>query len=280
MKISGVADGVVRELHVVWADAHAADSGRYADMATSSGSALDYYRYGKKLIRADWCTKVANGSLWADGESITASFEPGTAAHLISAVPTDGTTVTSMFLDRTSNAGGGWYGELVAFSNALTSAEREFLVRRLRAKWFGTPEPVWTNSIALSSVAVAPGASLDFTRNAFVRVGSISGGGAVSAAGVMPGAINIRYGGAYDVERIDVAGEIAFGEGALITVTAEPSSTIEPGEWTILSADSLSGGMPALDAVGFGHKKRARLRRVGSRIDLVVTTPGFVVVLQ
>lgn len=279
MKINGIADNTVRELHVVWADAHAAESGRYADMATSSGSALDYYRYGTKLIRAAWCEAVANGLLMADGDTITADFQPGTAAHLISAVPTGPTTVTSMFLDRTANAGGGWYGELVAFSNVLETAEREYLMRRLRAKWFGTAEPVWTNSTPFASVSVAPGASLDFTRNAFVRVSSFSGGGSVSAAGMMPGAISLRYGGADDVERLDVAGEIAFGEGATITVTADSPSTVEAGEWTIVSAGSITGDLPELTTVNFG-RKIVRLRRVGSEIRLVVTKPGMAILVR
>ena len=138
MKISGVADNTVRELHVVWADANAeVEPGvfRRADMATAQNE-YNYYRYGTQLIdsragSAAHCGAVVNGLLYADGDTITASYTPGTAAHLISAVPTDATTVTSMFLDRTSNAGGGWYGELVAFSNVLTVAERDFLMKRL-----------------------------------------------------------------------------------------------------------------------------------------------------
>ena len=280
MKISGVADKTVRELHVVWADAHAAESGRYADMATSSGKALDYYRYGTKLIRADWCEAVANGLLMADGDTITADFQPGTAAHLISAVPTGPTTVTSMFLDRTSNAGGGWYGELVAFSNALTVTERDFLMKRLRAKWFGTAEPVWTNATPFASVSVASGASLDFTKNAFVRAASVSGGGSISAAGLaVSGSLSVRYGGADDVERIDVDGDVVFDEGATITVTADSANVVEQGEWTILSAYSVSGSMPTLNAVNFG-RKFVRLRRVDNRLDIVVTRPGMSIIIR
>ena len=281
MKISGVADNTVRELHVVWADANAEVKPgvfRRADMATAQNE-YNYYRYGTKLIdsrstSAAHCGAVVNGLLMADGDTITADFQPGTAAHLISAVPTGPTTVTSMFLDRTSNAGGGWYGELVAFSNVLETAEREYLMRRLRAKWFGTAEPVWTNETAFASISVATGASLDFTRNAFVRVSSFSGGGSVSAAGMMPGAISLRYGGADAVERLDVAGEIAFGDGATITVTADSPSTVEAGEWTIISAGSISGDLPELTTVNFG-RKLSRLRRVGSEIRLVVTKPGL-----
>ena len=279
MKINGVADNTVRELHVVWADAHAAESGRYADMATSSGSALDYYRYGTKLIRAAWCEAVANGLLMADGDTITADFQPGTAAHLISAVPTGPTTVTSMFLDRTANAGGGWYGELVAFSNVLTVAERDFLMKRLRAKWFGTAEPVWTNATPFASISVAPDASLDLTKNAFVRADAISGGGSISAAGVMPGSLSVRYGGADDVEHIDIDGGVVFGEGATITVTADSANVVEPGVWTVLSASSISGPLPTLNAVNFG-KKIVRLRRVGNRIDIVVTKPGMMIIVE
>ena len=282
MKITGVANNTVRELHVVWADANAeVEPGVYrrADMATSSGTALDYYRYGTKLIRAEWCGSVANGLLYADGDTITADFQPGVAAHLISAVPTDATTVTSMFLDRTSNAGGGWYGELVAFSNALTVAERDFLMKRLRAKWFGTEEPVWTNATPFASVAVAPGASLDFTKNAFVRTDAISGGGSISAAGVMPGSLSLRYGGPDDVERVDVDGEIAFAVGAAITVTADAASVLEHGEWTIVSARSITGDMPELHVVNFG-RKRGFLRRVGSELRLVVADPGMKIIIR
>ena len=218
--------------------------------------------------------------MWADGETIDRSFQPGTSPHFISAVPTDFTTVTSMFLDRISsgaavNAGGGWYGELVAFSNVLETAERDFLMKRIRAKWFGTAEPVWTNTTAFASISVASGASLDFTKNAFVRAASVSGGGSISAAGLaVSGSLSVRYGGADDVERIDVAGEIAFGEGATITVTADSTSTVEAGEWTIVSADSITGDLPELTTVNFG-RKLSRLRRVGSEIRLVVTKPGL-----
>ena len=96
----------------------------------------------------------------------------------------------------------------------------------------------------------------------------------MSAAGVMPGAISLRYGGADDVERLDVAGEIAFGEGATITVTADSTSTVEAGEWTIVSAGSITGDLPELTTVNFG-RKIVRLRRAGSEIRLVVTKPGL-----
>ena len=277
MKITGVADNAVRELHVVWASANEVrpdGTTIRSEMATSSGSAIDYYRNGSRLLSATSAKKAAEGSLWADGEVIDLNYQPGSSPHFISAVPTAGTTVTSLFLDRTANAGGGWYGELVAFSNVLETAEREYLMRRLRAKWFGTAEPVWTNSTPFASVSVATGASLDFTKNAFVRVSSFSGGGSLSAAGVMPGAISLRYGGADDVERLDVAGEIAFGEGATITVTADSPSTVEAGEWTIVSAGSITGDLPELTTVNFG-RKLSRLRRVGSEIRLVVTKPGL-----
>ncbi|MBQ2629127.1 MAG: hypothetical protein IJG13_05555, partial [Kiritimatiellae bacterium] len=286
MKISGVADKTVRELHVVWADANAeVEPGvfRRADMATAQNE-YNYYRYGTRLIdsragSAAHCGAVVNGLLYADGDAITADFQPGTAAHLISAVPTNATTVTSMFLDRTSNAGGGWYGELVAFSNALTVTERDFLVKRLRAKWFGTAEPVWTNATPFASVSVASGASLDFTKNAFVRAASVSGGGSISAAGVMPGSLLLRYGGADDVERIDVDGDVAFGEGATIVVTADSANVVEPGVWTILSASSISGSLPTLNAVNFG-RKFVRLRRVDNRLDIVVTRPGMSIIIR
>ena len=286
MKISGVADKTVRELHVVWADANAeVEPGvfRRADMATAQNE-YNYYRYGPYLIdtrdgSAAHCGAVVNGLLYADGDTITASYQPGTAAHVISAVPTDATTVTSMFLDRTSNAGGGWYGELVAFSNALTVAERDFLMKRLRAKWFDTPAPVWTNATPLTSIAVAPGASLDFTKNAFVRADAISGGGTISAAGVMTGSLSLRYGGADDVELIDVDGDVVFGDGATITVTADSPSIVEPGSWTVLSADSISGPQPTLNAVNFG-RKLVRLRRVGDRIDLIVENPGMMILVK
>ncbi len=286
MKISGVADKTVRELHVVWADANAeVEPGvfRRADMATAQNE-YNYYRYGTMLIdsrpgSAAHCGAVVNGLIYADGEAITADFQPGTAAHLISAVPTNATTVTSMFLDRTSNAGGGWYGELVAFSNALTVTERDFLMKRLRAKWFGTAEPVWTNATPFSSITVAPGASLDLTKNAFVRADAISGGGSISAAGVMPGSLSLRYGGADDVERINVDGDVVFGGGATITVTADSADVVEPGEWTILSAASVSGPLPTLNAVNFG-RKQTRLRFADGRIDLVVTKPGAVLIVR
>jgi hypothetical protein len=184
-----------------------------------------------------------------------------------------------MFLDRTSNAGGGWYGELVAFSNVLTVAERDFLMKRLRAKWFGTAEPVWTNATPFASISVAPDASLDLTKNAFVRADAISGGGSISAAGVMPGSLSLRYGGADDVERIDVDGDVVFGEGATITVAADSANVVEPGVWTVLSASLISGPLPTLNAVNFG-RKFVRLRRVDNRIDLVVTKPGVLIVVE
>ena len=52
MKISGVADNTVRELHDVWADAHAeVEPGtfRRTDMATAQNE-YNYYRGGTKLI--------------------------------------------------------------------------------------------------------------------------------------------------------------------------------------------------------------------------------------
>ena len=283
MKIAGVADNTVRELHVVWASANEVrpDGNTIrSEMATSSGSAIDYYRNGSRLLHATNAKKAAEGSLWADGETIDLNFQPGTSPHFISAVPTDFTTVTSMFLDRTANAGGGWYGELVAFSNVLETAERDFLMKRIRAKWFGTAEPVWTNTTPFASVSVASGASLDFTKNAFVRAASVSGGGSISAAGLaVSGSLSVRYGGADDVERIDVDGDVVFDEGATITVTADSANVVEQGEWTILSAYSVSGSMPTLNAVNFG-RMFVRLRRVDNRLDIVVTRPGMSIIIR
>ena len=93
------------------------------------------------------------------------------------------------------------------------------------------------------------------------------------------GSLSLRYGGADDVERIDVDGDVVFGEGAAITITADSANVVEPGVWTVLSAASISGPLPSLNAVNFGHKQ-VRLRRVGNRIDLVVTKPGAILVVE
>ena len=68
-------------------------------------------------------------------------------------------------------------------------------------------------------------------------------------------------------------------EGATITVTADSPSTVEAGEWAIVSADSITGDLPELITVNFG-RKIVRLRRVGSEIRLVVTKPGMAILVR
>ena len=162
--------------------------------------------------------------------------------HVISAAPTSAVPVRTIALDRTSRAGGSYQGELVAFKEHLSDAERLYVQKYLAWKWFGEGEkPVYTNTA--SALRVANGGTLSFTGAPTISVPAISGSGTISAGnlvGVSSLAFDFPDAGTYD--RLAVEGTLALAAAGTVSVTVGAGATAS-GEYPLLTATALAGGL-------------------------------------
>ena len=271
-----VKDKSAREIHVVWADA----TGGYSEMATARGTKdIDFYRNGRYLIRESYSPSVAHGDFWVDGvPTIPTSFQPGTAGYVLSSVPTSGVSFTSLFMDRNCNAGGGWYGEALAFSAPLTQAERTRLIAGLRQKWFGVPAPVLATGV-VSSVSVAAGAKLTVPAGVCLKADAISAAGTIAATAVAAEGWSFGYRSATSWDSVSVSGAVVFDGDSTVTVTAADPRAVDEGEYELVSAASISG-LPQLVTVNFPGTRVASLKVKDGKLVLKIEKTGLLMIIR
>ena len=176
MRFSTTFDNI-REAHTIFRDSD--KDGRRSVTIFSDDSQYHYLRGDNGvLLSGNARTEVVrNGYIAVDGTEVAYSSVLPAGFHLVSAAPTADTSLGAIGADRNCVAGGCQVGEFLGFTTALSPDERDILQAHLMAKWLGTAEPGWTNSVA--SVSVAAGSALSLGANDSLRVSALEGEGTV-----------------------------------------------------------------------------------------------------
>jgi len=156
----------------------AAVLGTEIDAATTyfkrAGSTVEEYRNPATPILA------ASYPVWTNGISVTATNTGFSGGYQIVSVNTKGLSVAALgFVNSYATAGGQNYGEVLLYTNALTSLQRMTAELYLAQKW-GLPY----TAIAIPDVTVAGGATLEI-RGPYT-VGRINGAGSIIHSGSAP----------------------------------------------------------------------------------------------
>ena len=165
-----------------------------------------------------------NVPCWVDGNAIvpneTAALNGGYQIISLGVAPGDSPSVRSIGMaDQANNAGGQRYGEILIFTNELTTVQRKAVEFYLAKKW-GLTEGFCAGGRP-RSLEVADGGSFE-TVDSVIDIphsgGSLSVGGALEASGVVVGSVSIAAGASltlpgkdpYTEEQVDaVEGRIA-----------------------------------------------------------------------
>ena len=169
-------------------------------------------------------TTIANGRknvpCWVDGTAIvpneTAALNGGYQIISLGVAPGDSPSVRSIGMsDEYGNSGGQRYGEILIFTNELTTVQRKAVEFYLAKKW-GLTEGFCAGGCP-RSLEVADGGSFE-TVDSVIDIphcgGSLSVGGALEASGVVVGSVSIAAGASltlpgkdlYTEEQVDAVG--------------------------------------------------------------------------
>ena len=223
----------IREVHAVWCD-HPNGSKRDAGQFFGDWNGYNYMRSNENryLHKVDSLEALRTGYVALDGTTVPSPQYTDIPAgfHLISMAPLNAdSALGAIARERNVNAGGGYLGEMIAFTTALGDAERKYLQKSMMHKWFGTAMPVWTN--VLDRLDVASGARLVMEGNA-LEVVSCAGAGQMSVA-------SLNVSGQLELTADDplVVGG-AFVQGGQISATVAVSAGVAAGDHEILRAES------------------------------------------
>ena len=170
--------------------------------------------------------------------------------------------------------------ETVVYSAALTDAERLVVQKYLMAKWFGDMNGEFSDF----SGATVTGAG--DVRSASLRnlpqfgsgfTGGVSGGSAMSFR------VRAVSGGTAVIDPVSVGRAVALDDACSVAVSVTGDRRMAAGTYTLLSAESLSGGASLSAAVvnATGVEQPAcSVRKDGSSIVLDVAESAFVLVLR
>lgn len=175
--------------------------------------------------------------------------------------------------------GGRSIAEVLYFANPLPASERRTLHDYLRGKW-NTGDvsfPVSTCALALN------GSTMTFGKNDAVIVsGGISGSGFLVAKRVEvteQAKLAFSFTESGEVASIDIDGDFALPKEYLVTVSVPKGVKPEPGDYTLLTAKTLSGD--ASGALAFDCKGRTgTLRVVGNALTLHVDRLGSMILVR
>lgn len=245
------ADGCVKELYVVYSDAHDSYNGYGHRFIFSDRDFYPFHRgdsngqmfgaYGDATYGA--FVRTANCYVAVDGAKVAwNNILTDKQFHVISAAPTDGVPNRSIARDRNARAGGSYQGELIAFKEHLSPERRAYLQKYLMWKWLGEgTEPVYTNTA--SALRVANGGTLSFTGAPTVSVPAISGSGTISAGNLVGvSSLAFDFPDAETYDRLAVEGTLALAAAGTVSVTVGAGATAS-GEYPLLTATVLDGGL-------------------------------------
>lgn len=268
----------VREAHIVFMQADNSGATR-PQLLTDS----DTYHY----LRGGWNSKALSDSAskyppvfygrgWTNGcEFAKAGDVPvaNNAFRLYSFAPTNVSAIGTICRDRNCSSGGAKVAELIGFSENLPDDRRNYLMASMMHKWFGTPEPVFTN--ALESLSVAADATLSVGGKAALVPTSLSGAGTVSATAVI-GVEELTLDGP-----LTVVGELALASSGTITIRSGFDLT-KAGSHLLVSATNLTDvDLSAWTLVATTKRGYSlSLRQLGNGLYVHVTKPGAAIVIR
>lgn len=187
-----------------------------------------FRRDGAKILNAaktDSTESLVNGSIFVDGASATASYEPGlNEFHVYGFVPTQAVTVNAIAAGYYDGFGGVQVGELVAFSRVNSSARQQAIRRVLQRKWLGAGPYL---QLPLSDVAVAGCGTLVLSTE--------------SVCSVVPSALTLTADAEGGLSAIRVAGACEIPASGTLRIVSNGSGKIAAGDYEILTADTLIG---------------------------------------
>ena len=226
--------------------------------------------------------------------AMSGNDQPGTEAE---ALACDGRTIASTSFSARS--GGQRIGEVLIYSNALTSAQISGLETYLRNKW-GFVRASYTN---LAEVAVAEGAALDLSGTAQYLAG-ISGAGVVSNGVLTAGSVDSSEGlhvdgdlaladgavwrvefGADGCETLSVDGTLSFGAGLKIVLAGlEGRKDLRDTTFTLAAAGALQGreniALADVSVPGLPNFIRAIVRVEGNSVNVRFSSLGMSVIFK
>ena len=172
--------------------------------------------------------------------------------------------------------GGLKYGEVALFERRLTADEIASTEAYLAKKWFGIDTPGYGS--AAGAVSVGAGASLtilgsDFSATSLGGAGTVTGDVTLADNGGLVAVVKEDG----TIDGLVINGDISLNGGA-VTLTGAVAD-IQPGVYTILSANSITNGggawtLPVLRKFSFG------LAFTGTEVRLTVAKTGLKVILR
>ena len=176
--------------------------------------------------------------------------------------------------------GGVEYGEILLYTNRLSSAEITRTEVYLNKKWFGKNTPGFTVAEP-TSLLVAEGASVTLTGGGDVHPAAIGGAGAVT------GDVHVSAGGALIAEvaadgsvagPLAVNGALDLSKGGSVAFTGAMES-LQPGHYPLVTATDLDfGGEWACASPRVS--RTAFLRVSGNTVTLVVASRGTILLFR
>lgn len=180
--------------------------------------------------------------------------------------------------------GGQTVGEAILYREGLSERQVEAVEAYLRRKWFGTDSPRYRPA-AVSNLTVRSGATLSVTGGQPLTVnGAFSGGGSVEGALAFgSGAVlTVTVGPGGTVVPVQVSGAVDFSAGGTVLVTGALSE-LQPGEYRILSSSSAMTGVAGLKVVFDGDLRRnlgCSVRADAAGLVLSIKAPGMTVIVR
>ena len=228
---------------------------------------------------------------WADGYvsidctpiSSTAAVYPA-GVHLLSMCTAAGTSFNFAAFgnERKYRAGGCMIGEQIGFTRELNATEREFLQKRLMAKWFGESQMVFTNEC--DSIEVMLGATFEVASDGYIDEGvlvadRLAGGGTIVADRVETLYAETMPMGLLEYAPLTVSGTLAFGEGAVLKARLGSRRGVQSGTYTLLAADSIEGEC-TVDYSDFGAGFEITTVVEGGAVKAVIKRAGLVIMVE
>ena len=271
----------IREAHVIFSD-----RGSDASVIFGDTSDVPFNRGGSRHLFATaidstgtkaW-PAVQEGDIWLDGQPATCSTSLPSGFHLVSLKTSDDVPISTMGRERNITVGGNYQSEIVGFREVLPDDERTYLMSALMHKWFGTPEPVWTN--AIDSVTVAKDTVLTVAGGA-ILVPTVTGGGTIEAAKVMGiAALNLKVADRKTVEGLTVAGVADFAGAVAVTLTGTDAAKLKAGKYALVTATSFANLDLAQWTLTTQLKNGYRFVQEGNTVFLEVQPNGMLLLVR
>jgi len=261
------------------------DRGSAANFIFCDSSKYHYHRASpQKILTNNSGTQeggTKDGYHAVDGVEVAYDYSLPSGFHVINFAPTNNTAISRFAYDRTSNGGGSYIAEAIGFSNVLSIARRKHIELQLMHKWFGTPEPVWTNE--LDEVTVADGAALVVGGTDVLSVSRISGSGSITAPEVTGvSALSFTSDASGQFTPLSVNSGLSFAPTVSVEVVFAGQEDPVPGDYPLVVATAL--GETDVRAwtltTNLSPAYSASLIRQNNTVSLRIAPKGVIVIIR